>query len=66
MLRFNHKGGVAMEEKLLKRTDILKKLDLKKCKWKELKDQPQDVTTENFIDNVILAIDWLIGDIEKM
>lgn len=55
-----------MEEKLLKRTDILKKLDLKKCKWKELKDQPQDVTTENFIDNVILAIDWLIGDIEKM
>ena len=55
-----------MEDKLLKRTDILKKLDLKKCKWKELKGQPQDVTTENFIDNVILAIDWLIGDIEKM
>lgn len=55
-----------MEDRLLLQSEILKKLNLKKCRWLELKGQPQDVTTENFIDNVILAIDWLISDIEEM
>lgn len=46
--------------------DLLKKLSLDKCKWLEIKGKEQDVTQENFIDNVILVYDWIMSDVEKM
>ena len=46
--------------------DILNMLDSHKRKWEEIKGPDQDVTHENFIDNVLLVLDWVIKDIEKM
>lgn len=48
------------------KNDILKMLDLQKCKWVDIKGSDQDVTQKNFIDNVILVLEWIMGDIEKM
>ena len=50
----------------LKKTDILTMLDLNKSKWLEIKGNEQDITRKNFIDNVILVYEWIIGDVEKM
>ena len=55
-----------MADDYILKTDVLKMLDLKINKWRELKGQRQDVTHENFIDDVILVYEWVIGDIEKM
>ena len=55
-----------MTDDLIYKEDILKTLTLKKSKWSELKGKHQDITQENFIDNVILTINWLIDEIEKM
>lgn len=55
-----------MENTYLLKTDILKMLDLKKCKWGELKGKEQNTVNENFVDDVLLVLDWVIGDIEKM
>ena len=46
--------------------EILEMLSLKKNKWYELKGKDHDVTHENFIDDVILVLDWVIDDIEKL
>lgn len=54
-----------MSDNTLKQ-EILKKLSLDKCKWLEIKGKKQDVTHENFIDNVILVYDWIMSDIAKM
>jgi len=48
------------------KVDLLKMLDLKKSKWCELKGKNQDVTHENFIDDIILAFDWIINDVENL
>ena len=49
----------------IKKSDILKMLDLKKSQWLELKGKNHDVTHENFIEDVILTLDWVILDVEK-
>ena len=48
--------------------EILRVLDLSKAKWIEYRNSPQkqDVTHENFIDDVILAYGLAISDIENM
>ena len=50
--------------------EVLEMLSLKKNKWieiKKLKEKgEQNVVHENFIDDMILALDWVINDIEKM
>jgi len=48
------------------RTEILELLNLKKYKWQELKGKPQDVTHEDFINNVIWTYNDIIRDIENM
>lgn len=55
-----------MEKGYILITDVLKLITLKKNKWMEIKGQDQDVTQENFVDNVIWALDSVISDIEKM
>lgn len=55
-----------MKEMNLNKTDILEKLSLSINKWKSLKNEKQDVTHENFIDDVILVYQWVMADIEKM
>ena len=55
-----------MADEYIKKVDLLKDFDLKLARWKELKAQGQhDVTHENFIDDVILVLGWVVGDIEK-
>lgn len=48
------------------KNEILKMLSLKKNRWMELKDREQDVVHENFINNVLLVLDWIVSDVEKM
>lgn len=55
-----------MKDEYILKTDILKMLDLKKNKWSSLKGKEQDVTQENFVDNVILVLDWVIDDVESL
>lgn len=54
----------------INKDEVLKRLDMERDKWKAIKrhDQngTQDVTQENFIDNVILIYEWIIKDVEKM
>ena len=55
-----------MENTYILKSDILRMIGLKINKWSELKGEPQDVTQENFIDNVILALQWVMSDVEQM
>jgi hypothetical protein len=55
-----------MKNEYILKTDILKMLDLKKNKWSELKGKGHDVTHENFIEDVLLVLDWLIYDVENL
>lgn len=55
-----------MANEYIKKYDILNMLDLKKAKWSELKSNEQDVTHENFIDNVLLVLDWVMKDVESL
>ena len=55
-----------MNDGYILKSDVLKMLALQKNKWQEIKGNDQDVTVENFIDNVMLTLDWVISDIEKM
>ena len=52
--------------KTIEKDDLLKLLSLQSNQWKELRGQFQDVTQENFIDNVILVLSWVMRDVEKM
>lgn len=55
-----------MTDEYLKKGDLLRDFDLKLAKWKEYKEKgQQDVTHENFIDDVILVLGWVITDIEN-
>lgn len=54
-----------MTDDYIKKGDLLKDFNLKLSRWKELKDKEQDVTHENFIDDVILVLGWVLNDIEK-
>jgi len=53
-----------MDKKFKK--EVLEMLSLKKNQWMELKGKEQDLTHENFVDNVILTINWIMSDIERM
>lgn len=55
-----------MADELIYKEDILKILTLKKSKWSEFKGKKQDVVQEATIDNVIMTIDWIASEIEKM
>ena len=55
-----------MTDDYILKSDVLRMIDLKIAKWKALKDKPQDVTQENFIDNVILALNWVMDDVERL
>lgn len=48
------------------KNDLLKDFTLQRDRWKQIKNKDQDVTQENFIDNVILVYEWIIGDLERM
>lgn len=54
----------------IRKDELLKRLDMERDKWKAIKrhdqDVLQDVTQDNFIDNVILIYEWVIKDVEKM
>ena len=45
---------------------IMDMLHEKKAKWESMKGKNHDVTHENFIGDVVLTYEWIIGDIEKM
>ena len=55
-----------MKNTTIEKNDLIRLLSLKSSQWKELKGQYQDVTQENFIDNVILVLNWVMSDVEKM
>lgn len=56
-----------MADEYIKKIDLLKNFDLKLARWKELKEKGHhDVTHENFIDDVILVLGWVLNDIAKM
>ena len=59
MIRFNYqkKGGNYYERN---------KLLMEKNKWLAIKGHDQDVTQENFIDNVLMVYEWIISDVERM
>ena len=46
--------------------EVLEMLSLKKAKWLELKGKEQDVTQENFVDSVLITLDWVMRDISNM
>jgi len=50
--------------------DLLMHLSLKKSKWMEIREKErmgeQNVTHENFINDVILTLDWIINDVTNM
>lgn len=48
------------------KTDILEMIELKINKWNEIKGKHQDVTHENFIEDVLLTLNWVKSDIENM
>lgn len=54
-----------MKEYILKE-DLLNILKAKKDAWRNLKGKEQDVTHENFIDNVLLALEWISDEVENM
>ena len=66
LVKLKQKGGKAMENILLSKNEILRHFDLKKNKWYDIKDKSQNVVQEDFINNVLLVLDWVISDIEKM
>ena len=45
---------------------IINKLIMEKEKWMAIKGHDQDVTQDNFIDNVLLVYEWIISDVERM
>ena len=45
---------------------IISKLTMEKEKWMAIKGHDQDVTQDNFIDNVLLVYEWIISDVERM
>ena len=56
-----------MNDTYLKKTDVLKMIELNINKWNELKNQgSQDVTHENFITDVICAYQMMLRDVERM
>ena len=55
-----------MENAYIKKENILKTFEEKMTRWKEIKGEGQDVTYENFIDNVILVYSWVMDDISRM
>lgn len=50
----------------IKKKDIISKLLMERNKWLAIKGHDQDVTQENFIDNVLLVYEWIISDVERM
>lgn len=50
----------------IRKDDLIKKLDMEKDKWLAIKGHDQNVTQENFIDNVILVYEWIISDVIRM
>ena len=58
--------GAAIMTDMIRKDELLKRLDMERDKWKAIKGREQDVTQENFIDNIILIYEWVISDIERM
>ena len=58
-----------MGKETIYKADLLKILNDNLDNWKKLKEkqeeQPQDVTTENFIDNVIYVYKWVVETVEN-
>ena len=58
-----------MGKETIYKADLLKILNDNLDNWKKLKEkqeeQPQDVTTENFIDNVIYVYKWVVDTVEN-
>ena len=59
------KGETTMNE-TIKKEVIVNKLLMERNKWLAIKGHDQDVTQDNFIDNVLLVYEWIISDVEKM
>ena len=45
--------------------DLLKDLNDMIHNWTQLKGKEQDVTTENFVDNILYALRWFSDTVEK-
>lgn len=58
-----------MGRETIYKADLLEILNDNLDNWKKLKEkqeeQPQDVTTENFIDNVIYVYKWVVDTVEN-
>ena len=46
--------------------EVLEKLSLKKSKWMEIRGKEQDVAQADFVTNVILVLDWVMRDVERL
>ena len=58
-----------MGKETIYKADLLEILNDNLDNWKKLKEkqeeQQQDVTTENFIDNVIYVYKWVVDTVEN-
>ena len=56
-----------MAKETIYKADLLNILNDNLENWKSLKEsqQQQDVTTENFIDNVIFVYNWVMDTVEN-
>ena len=52
--------------KCIEKNHVINLLRVRKDEWSKLKGKDQDVTQENFVDNVIWAFDYILKDLEKM
>lgn len=55
-----------MANEYIMKSDLLNLLNVRKNDWKQLKGKEQDVFHENFVDDIILSIEWIISDVERM
>ena len=50
----------------INKAELLSHFDHERATWLAMKDKPQNVMHDKFIEDVILVLDWVLSDIENM
>lgn len=56
----------AMKNEYISKDAIINMLTKKRDDWESLKGKDQDMMHENFVCDIILSINWIIADINRM
>lgn len=54
-----------MAKTTFEKSEILNMINEHKTRWTDIKGKDQDVTQENFIDNVLWTLDMIASDFER-